>query len=132
MVIQTFTREEQPENKWGVVWYERKVKRPMASEMIEQVLSAEKKAKEQEEKARLAAAKTVKSAGEKAESLRLAEKETVKAECDAILEKAHEKSDKIYQRVREETEKEQEKLRSLGADRKDASIKSVINHVIPK
>lgn len=104
----------------------------MASEMIEQVLEAEKKAKEQEEKARLKAAETVKAAKEKADSLRLSEKETVKAECDAILKGAHEESDKIYQRVREEAEKEQEKLRSLGADRKDASIKSVINRVIPK
>lgn len=104
----------------------------MASEMIEQVLEAEKKAKEQEEKARLAAKETVSAAKAKAESLRLAEKETVKAECDAIMARAHEESDKIYQKVRKETEKEQEKLRSLGADRKDASIKSVINHVIPK
>ena len=89
----------------------------MASEMINKVLEAEKKAAEREADAKAKAADIIKTAEAEAKAATDAEKK-------AALEE--------YSKARAEVQGQIENLKQLGNDRRDVSAEAVLKTIIPQ
>ncbi len=103
----------------------------MASEMINQVLDAEKVAAEKETAARAKAAEIIKAAEAEAKATAEAGKVAAAKEKEQILEKAQKKADEIYADARAQAQSQKATLLKSSEDKMDESVAAVIKHIIP-
>ena len=100
----------------------------MASEMINKVLEAEKKAAEREADAKAKAADIIKTAEAEAKAATDAEKKAALEEGDRVVAEAKLQAEAIYSKARAQIEN----LKQLGNDRRDVSAEAVLKTIIPQ
>ncbi|MBQ2437251.1 MAG: hypothetical protein II265_04095, partial [Clostridia bacterium] len=104
----------------------------MASEMINKVLEAEKKAAEREADAKAKAADIIKTAEAEAKAATDAEKKAALEEGDRVVAEAKLQAEAIYSKARAEVQGQIENLKQLGNDRRDVSAEAVLKTIIPQ
>ncbi|MFY9198894.1 MAG: V-type ATPase subunit subunit G family protein [Acutalibacteraceae bacterium] len=104
----------------------------MASEMINQVLEAEKDAKEKELFAKNKAADIIKAAQDDAKSILESAMVSASNEKEQIIQKAQEKADQIFANAQDEAGAQSRELHKQVQEKLSASIDAVVKHVIPQ
>lgn len=104
----------------------------MASEMINQVLEAEKNAKEKELFSKNQAADIIKSAQDDAKTILESAMVSATKEKEQIIQKAQEKADEIFANAQADAGAQSQELHKQVQKKLSASIDAIVKYVIPQ
>lgn len=103
----------------------------MASEMVNDIISAEKKAAAAEQEAKQKAEKIICDAKERADGIIKEAKNVAESKSKQIIEQANEKAGAVYAETTSRSEKKSGELSEKGKQNLDKAIKAVKEYIIP-
>ncbi|MDR0315141.1 MAG: hypothetical protein LBH71_04240 [Oscillospiraceae bacterium] len=104
----------------------------MASEMINQVIAAEKAAAEKETAVKERAAGIIKSAQDEAKSHIEAEKNNAARKSEQIIAQAQKSSDDIFESAKAKAKTQSQSLRADAQAKLSEAVSAVVNYIIPQ